>query len=146
MEDIALMRSVLGPLERGESEDSQPLYDLFAEDIVYRTAHGDELRSKTALLDYFERVTDLLEVRPYDSPLQYFGDGARVVVLGVEHYRVRKSGLTVSREWVWFLDFRDRRISRILEVQELSGIVEIRREAFARTAANFAESTGPAHP
>src|ERR687891_1028208 len=57
---VALLRSIYDPLERGESDDFQPFYDAFAEDIVLTTSMG-EARGKAAVRSYFSKAAETME-------------------------------------------------------------------------------------
>jgi ethanolamine utilization protein EutQ len=118
-EGVALLRSIFGPLERGESDDFQPFYDALADDVVHTLSVG-ELRGKRAVVDYFESGGETVEFRPFEKPLEYYGGGDRVVILGDESFEVRDTGVTHRAEWAWVVDLRDGLITRIAEIQHLS--------------------------
>jgi ketosteroid isomerase-like protein len=62
-------------------------------------------------------------------PLEYYGDGNRVVQLGGETFRVKATGATHEADWVWVFDVEEGRITRILAIQDLSGIADEVAEA-----------------
>jgi ketosteroid isomerase-like protein len=121
---VALLRSVFDPLERGESDDFQPFYDLLADDVEHTLPAG-VLRGKHAVVDYFETGLWTVETRPFERPLEYYGGGDRVVILGDESFRVKETGVTHRADWAWVVDMRDGLITRIAEIQHLSpGVAE----------------------
>lgn len=127
MDNIALMQSIL------EHEDWQRLIDHLADDVVFkvtiphRTPIRGEIRGKQAVADHLMNLGSLLEFRQ-ERPLQYFGDGDRVVVLGRETYEVKKTGVAVGgSEYADVIDFRDGLITRFLIIQDLSEFVEAYR-------------------
>jgi ketosteroid isomerase-like protein len=73
--------------------------------------------------------------------LQYFGDGKRVVQVGREIFRVKATGRTHEADWAWVYDVEDGRITRILGIQDLSGIAHEEAEAMAE-----AQSEADAEP
>jgi ketosteroid isomerase-like protein len=131
---VALLRSIYDPLERGESDDFQPFYDVFAEDIVLTTSMG-EARGKQAVIGYFVHGAATMEVDIFVRPLEYFGDGNRVVQLGREHFTVKETGATYESDWAWVYDFEEGRITRILGIQDLSGVAAEEAEAMVKTQA-----------
>lgn len=127
MDNIALMKSIL------EREDWQMLIDHLADDVVFKvtipdgTPFSGELRGKQAVADHLMKLGDLLEFRQ-EKPLEYFGGGDRVVVLGRESFEVKKSGVTVrGSEYADVVDFRNGLITRFLIIQDLSAFVDAYR-------------------
>jgi ketosteroid isomerase-like protein/uncharacterized cupin superfamily protein len=131
-DNVALMRRIWGPLERGESDDFGPFFDALADDVVFELPVG-ELRGKAALIDYFAHSSALLEANPFVRPLEYIANGDRVVILGDETFRAKENGASHRAEWAWVHDIRDGRIARIVAIQDLSGIEDLIREAVARS-------------
>ena len=120
---VELVRRIFRPLELGESDDFQPFYDALADDVEHKLAVG-ELRGKQAVVDYFEGGGETVEFRPFEKPLEYYGGGDRVVIVGDETVKVEKTGVTHRAEWAWVVDVRDGLITRIVEIQDLSGVAE----------------------
>ncbi len=128
MDNVALTQSLM------ESEDWQPLVDRLADDVVFQvtipegTPISGELRGKQAMVDHLMNLGDLLEFRQ-ETPLEYYGNGERVVVLGQETVEVKKSGVTVPRsEYATVLDFREGLITRFLVIQDMSAFVDAYRD------------------
>jgi ethanolamine utilization protein EutQ len=125
---VALLRSIYDPLERGESDDFQSFYDAFAEDIVLTTAAG-EVRGKQAVTGYFAQASATMDYDIFVRPLEYFGDGNRVVQVGRETFRVKETGKRHEADWAWVYDIEDGRITRILGIEDLSGVADEEAEA-----------------
>jgi ethanolamine utilization protein EutQ len=128
---LAVLRSIYDPLERGESKDFQPFYDAFDEDIVLTTAAG-ELRGKPAVTAYFSKAAETMDFDIFLRPLDYFGDGNRVVQVGRELFTVKETGKKHEADWAWVYDVEDGRITRILGIEDLSGVAAEEAEAMAR--------------
>jgi ketosteroid isomerase-like protein len=127
MDNIALIRNVL------ETEDWPLLIDHLADDVIFKVTVPDgtpisgEFRGKQAVVDHFNRLGSLLEFRQ-EQPLQYYGEGDRVVVLGKESFDVKKSGITVGgSEYADVFDFREGLLTRFLIIQDMSTVVEAYR-------------------
>jgi ketosteroid isomerase-like protein len=127
MDNVSLAKTLM------ESEDWQPLVDHLAEDVVFRvtipegTPISGELRGKQAMVNHLMNLGALLEFRQ-ETPLEYYGNGDRVVVLGQETVEVKKSGVTVRHsEYATVLDFRGDLITRFLVIQDMSAFVDAYR-------------------
>jgi ketosteroid isomerase-like protein len=100
---------------------------VFKATIPEGTPISGEFRGKRAMVDHLTNLGDLLEFRQ-EQPLQYFGNGRRVVVLGGESVEVKKSGVTVPQsEYATVLDLHDGLITRFLVIQDLSAVVDAYR-------------------
>jgi ethanolamine utilization protein EutQ len=140
---VALLRSIYDPLERGESTDFQPFYDAFDEDVVLTTSKG-EARGKPAVVGYFSKASETMEFDIFVEPLQYFGDGNRVVQIGREIFGVKETGKTHEADWAWVYDVEDGRITRILGIEDLSGVADEEAEAMARAQEEASAQAGVA--
>ena len=138
-EHIALLRRIWDPFERRESTDLSPFFDAMADDVVLEFSAA-ELRGKEAVRRYFEEEPKLMEAHPFERPLEYFGDGNRIVQVGFETFRVKGTGRTHQADWAWVYEFREGRIARIHGIQDLSGIEDVVAEA--ATAAQAAADGG----
>jgi ketosteroid isomerase-like protein len=133
MDSIAWMRSIWGPLERGESADLQPFFDALADDVVFKmtipagTPISPEVRGKQAVVDHLTNLGRIAEFRLFERPLEYFGSGERVVILGQASFVIKKNGVTARGEYADVVDFRDGLIARFLVIQDLSAIVDAYR-------------------
>jgi ethanolamine utilization protein EutQ len=133
VDGVALMQQIWGPLERGESNDLQPFYDALAADVVLTLPVG-EARGKDAVIRYFADVAAEMEFNPFEKPLEYYGHGDRVVIVGDETFKIKATGLTHRAAWAWVVHLRrDGLISRILHIQDLSGVTDLVREAVSKT-------------
>jgi uncharacterized protein len=101
-----------------------------------------EVRGKQAVIGYFTNAAATLEFDIFVRPLEYFGDRNRVVQVGGEVFRVKETGARHESEWAWVFDVEEGRITRILAIQDLSGVADevaealdkARREAGAQAA------------
>jgi ketosteroid isomerase-like protein len=116
-----------------ESDDWHPLIDHLADDVVFKATIPDgtpisgAFRGKQAVVDHLVRLGDILEFRQ-EQPLQFFGNGDRVVILGKETVDVKKSGVTVpGSEYATILEFHDGLITRFLVIQDLSAVLDAYR-------------------
>jgi ketosteroid isomerase-like protein len=134
MDNVALLQRIWGPIERGESTDYQPFFDLLHDEVVLTTAAG-ELRGRQAVIHYFTHAGELLEFRPFERPQEYFGNGDRVVIVGEETFRVKATGVTARGPWAWVHDLRDGLITRIEAIQDLAPVADAVTEALARARA-----------
>jgi ketosteroid isomerase-like protein len=127
MDSIALAQTIM------ESDDWQVLIDHLADEVVFKATIPDgtpisgELRGKQAMVDHLIRLGDILEFRQ-EQPLEYFGNGRRVVVLGRESVEIKENGVTVPQsEYATVLDFDNGLITRYLVIQDLSAVVDAYR-------------------
>ena len=123
MDNIALAKSIF------EAEDFQPLLEHLDDDVVFKatipegTPISGEFRGKQAVVDYFTNLGDVAEFRQ-EKPLEFFGSGGRVVVLGEDSFEIKKSGVTARSEYAIVTDFRTGLITSILIIQNLSAIAD----------------------
>lgn len=131
----ALIKRIWDPLERGESQDFAPFFDALAPDFVLTTSLG-ELHGRDALVAYFDKAVEFLELNPFVRPLEYFASGNRVVQIGQEDFTVKATGKTMRRDYVWVFDVKDGKITHILSIEDLSGLETPVRQAmeYAKTA------------
>jgi ketosteroid isomerase-like protein len=129
MDNIELAKRLINPPDG----NWQPLLDHLADDVVFKVTVPDgtpisgEFRGRQAVIGHFERVGDLLEFRQ-EEPMEFFGNGRRVVVLGKESVDVKPSGVTVpGSEYATVLDFRDGLITRFLVIQDMSAFADAYR-------------------
>jgi ketosteroid isomerase-like protein len=129
MDNIELAKRLINPPDG----NWQPLLDHLADDVIFKVTVPDgtpisgEFRGRQAVIGHFERVGDLLEFRQ-EEPMEFFGNGRRVVVLGKESVDVKPSGVTVSgSEYATVLDFRDGLITRFLVIQDMSAFADAYR-------------------
>jgi ketosteroid isomerase-like protein len=117
---VDLMREIFEPVERGEREDSEALYDALDDEVTFRLSIG-ELNSKAAVIAYLEGG-ELLEFSPFEAPLMYFGDGDRAVVVGEESFVVKETGAVHKAAYAWVVLVQGEKITHIDEIQDVSGI------------------------
>ena len=138
-DNVALMQDIWGSLERGESQDLGAFFETLEDDVVFKTEVG-EVRGKEAFIAYLASASETMEFNIFVRPLEYFGDGDRVVILGDESFKVKDTGATHSAEWAWILDVHDGLITRILHHQDLTGIADLVREALAKAQSSALQS------
>lgn len=138
-DNVALLREIWDPIARGESDDIRPFFDALAEDVVFELPVGT-LRGRREVIAYFGHASETIEFQPFERPLEYFGAGDRIVMLGEETFRIRKTGATHRAEWAWVHDLQDGLITRIVAIQDLTGIAETVRAAVAKAQ----QADGPA--
>jgi ketosteroid isomerase-like protein len=126
-ENLAFAKSVL------ETEDWPRLIDHLADDVVFKVTIPDgtpissELRGKQAVVEHLLNLGSLLEFQQ-EKPLEFFGSGDRVVVLGQETVEIKKNGVAVrGSEYVDVLDFDDGLITRFSIIQDLTAVVDAYR-------------------
>jgi ketosteroid isomerase-like protein len=126
-EHIAFAKSVL------ETEDWPRLIDRLADDVVFKvtipagTPVSGEFRGKQAVVEHLLNLGNLLEFRQ-EKPLEFFGNGERVVVLGTESVEIKENGVTVpNSEYATVLDFHDGLVTRFSVIQDLTAVVDAYR-------------------
>jgi ketosteroid isomerase-like protein len=126
-ENIAFVKSVL------ETEDWPRLIDRMADDVVFKatipegTPVSGEFRGKEAVVEHLLNLGNVLEFHQ-EKPLEFFGHGERVVVLGTESVEIKKNGVTVPHsEYADVFDFKDGMVTRFLVVQDLTAVVDAYR-------------------
>ena len=75
-------------------------------------------------MGYFANAAATLEFDIFVRPLEYYGNGKRVVQVGGETFRVKATGATHEADWAWVFDVEDGRITRILAIMDLSGVAD----------------------
>jgi ketosteroid isomerase-like protein len=126
-ENIAFAQSVL------ETEDWPRLIDRLAEDVVFKvtipegTPISGEFRGREAVVEHLLNLGNILEFRQ-EKPLEFFGNGERVVVLGTESVEIKKNGVSVPHsEYATVLDFQDGQVTRFSVIQDLTAVVDAYR-------------------
>lgn len=125
--------------EMARTGSTQPLLDLLDDDAVYKlslpkgTPLSGEFRGKSAILEYFERLEQVLEVLEVET-WDFVGNGDQVIVLGDEQFVVKKTGRVCFSEFAFVLDFSGGKIVRALVIEDLSGVVEAFAPANTRAA------------
>lgn len=136
--NVALMRRIWGPLERGESQDFGPFFDVLAEDVVFETPVG-QIQGRQALIHYYSRLSATLEFNPFVRPFEYYADEDRVVIIGAEIFKVKDSGVPHRAEWAWVVEVHVGRIVRIRHIQDFSRIARQVEEALSNARSDADE-------
>ena len=133
-QNVALLKRIWGPAERGESYDLRPFFDILAEDVIFKTPVG-QVQGKQAVIDYFAAGSETLEYRPFLKPIEYYAAGNVVVTISEELFTVKETGVTHRSDWAWSHELHDRLITKITVMQDLSGVAKQVRDALTSRAA-----------
>jgi ketosteroid isomerase-like protein len=124
LDSVALLKRIL------DHEDWELLFDHLADDVVFEVTIPDgtpisgQFRGKRAVVEHFKNLGNIAEFRQ-ERPLEYFGRGDRVVVLGTESFVVKRNGVTIrGSHYADVVDLREGLITRFLIIQDLSAFVE----------------------
>lgn len=115
------------PVSERELSDYQPFFDSLAEDadLHYTSPDGaGVLEGKQTVVNHITNLFTTLAADVDDdtelaTPLEFFGNDNRVVVLWTEHTRNKKTGATANaKEVAVVLDVRDSLVSRIMRFSQ----------------------------
>jgi ketosteroid isomerase-like protein len=132
-DNLSLVKSILaGPEDGREESDSNPFFDLLADDVVLKysvpegTPLSGEFRGKEAVVHFSAVVgPSLVEDVALEGPFTYVDGGDRVVMLGAESYTITKTGVRVcGTAFCNVFEFRDGRIVRLLFIKDMSAFVD----------------------
>lgn len=116
--------------------DFQPFFDLLDENVVWRfdcpddtPVLGPDLAGKQAVIEFLTvGDPEYLQDAWLERPLEFIGDGDRVIVLGLESYIPKVSGVVIrNKHFAMIHDFRDGLINDILWIGDLSEFVQAYR-------------------
>ena len=108
--------------------DFSRLASHLADDVVFEVTPPDglptipERRGKREVLDYFTTLGDIVTF----WRVRCFGDGVRVVAVGVESFTLPRYGLALGGEFALLLHICDRSITRFLILEDLSASSPLR--------------------
>jgi ketosteroid isomerase-like protein len=111
---IQVVREMFAAMAR---RDIAGVLDRLSEDIEWRIAGPSELpfagthRGRDEVARFFETFGRSAEFEEFE-PQEYFASGEKVVVLGRERQRVRKTGRVVETEWAMAFVVRDGKIAK----------------------------------
>ncbi|ADB52436.1 nuclear transport factor 2 family protein [Conexibacter woesei] len=140
MDDVALLRAVHEPYERGESADFGPVWDLLVDDVRYESPAGP-VHGRQAVIDYFDHAAETIDFWPFERPVEYFDNGDHVIMLGEELITEKATGAQTRGEWLWVLTMDAGKITRIahfLRFDDLSLLLGALRRAYEQTTARGA--------
>lgn len=115
----------------------QNFFDHLSEDVVFRVScpkgtpiYGEPFQGKQAVIDYFTKQgPQIIDSNDMEKPPEFVGSGNRVVILGSETFRIKKSGVTVrNKEFAIVNDFRDGLITRVVIIEDLSEFLDAYRD------------------
>lgn len=161
MANIALARKAYSGLEAAamrayrEPQDYQSYFDLLAEDAVLEfgvpdgTPLSQPFRGKQAIIEFYtEQFGELFDAIRLTEPLEFIETGDRVVILGRESYKIRRTGVVATNKaFAVALDFKEGLISRdthILEMNEFVDSCRIRDSHLVEMASNSTRRNGEA--
>jgi ketosteroid isomerase-like protein len=126
MDALALARHLWQPAHIDELADHLAPDVSLAATIPDRPPRSVELRGREAVVAYFASLPAIGEFDPLAGPLEFLGDAAgnRVAVIGDMRYRVDASGAAGRGEYAFVMEFRDGAITRILDLMDLSDVIE----------------------
>ena len=122
--NVASVTAVWEPLAKGESDDLQPFFDSLTEHVTLSTTAG-ELRGKDAVIRYFTTPSPDLTYNPFETPLEYYGAGGKVVIVGNETFVRPSTGARHRAPWAWVLEMSQGQVESILAIQDLSDISDV---------------------
>lgn len=130
VQNIALARR----LAEHPSGKFQDVFDHASKDIILectisRNVPGSGVhRGKDAVIDFLTKTrNELVEDVRIESPLQYFGDRGRVIVLGKESYLIRRTRHRASEHFAMALDFRGGQLAACLIIQNTTDLANAYR-------------------
>lgn len=112
----------------GNYGDYSPLFELLADDVVWKVTcpddtvrYGPELRGKQSVIDLFLSEPDFIEQVDWVRPLEFTASGSRVVAVGTETYRLKRTRVRLQdRKVAIVMTFRGDFIARILIITNLA--------------------------
>jgi ketosteroid isomerase-like protein len=131
-EHIELAKQALSHFETDYSDrfdgGFKPLFDSLADDAVFHVPcppdtprYGQPAVGKQAVIELFLSDEGIFEEVELERPLELIGAGERVVVLFALRYRIVQTGaLHRNKEVALVIDFRDRKIVKMTEIQDMS--------------------------
>ena len=126
MHDDARMDRVKGAFEElVTTGGSDRLFQLLAEDVVWRatapagTPLHEPFVGHEGVAEYFRRSSELVSMGQV-AVTDYFQSGDKIVVLGTERLRLRRTDQEQALEWAMVMSFRDDRIAEVLVYEDLS--------------------------
>lgn len=110
----------------------KPLFDSFSDDVVFHVPcdpasprYGRPAIGKQAVMDLFLSDPDFFEDVEIERPLEFIGNGDRIVALFALRYTIKKTGRTLrNKEVALVIDFADGKVSRMTEIQDMSAWCE----------------------
>lgn len=124
MDNLAIAKRIM------QSDGADTLADHLADDVVLtltmpdRPPRAGQLHGKEAVMGHFAGMDELGEFDALAGPLDFLSNptGDRIAVVGEIKYRMARSGAEGTGQYALVMDFRDGRISRILDLMDLSAV------------------------
>jgi ketosteroid isomerase-like protein len=120
--------------------DLTTLLTLFAEDISWVTPGPPELptsgsrRGRQQVAEFFETLNTHFEFEQF-TPREFIAEGDKVVVLGDEVARSRRTGRTIAMTWCHVFSMRAGQVSGFSEYFDTFAVVDAIREKAAAAGA-----------
>ncbi len=99
---------------------------------------GGRRSGKRAVEEFFAQVAELVDFEQFDAR-HYIAQNDKVVVLGDERFRVRRTGARVEQQWAHVYTFRDGKVASAQLIEDTYAVAS----AFGETPAERAAELGP---
>lgn len=115
-ENVQVIKDGYAAFARG---DMAALMALFADDIEW-VIPGEGLplagtyRGHAGVTQFFQQLTSVSEILSFE-PLEFIGEGDRVVVVGRERARVKNTNRTVETNWIMTWTVRNGKVTNFRE-------------------------------
>lgn len=144
--------------------EQQVYFDLLDEEVVLDVdspsddeIFGGAIRGRQAVMNMYTQAPEWIEDNRLERPLEFVGDGNRVVVLGAERYVIKATGVAArNKEFAIVLDFADNKIVHVRQIGDMSEWIDayrrrnilLARQAYGDLEANREEErqTGDFQP
>ena len=134
-QNIALAQSGYAAFGRG---DIPALLAMLDANIEWKTPGTSDLptagtrRGQAAVGEFFRVINELIEFEQFE-PRTFLTDGDRVVVLGVDRFKVKGgSGRSVDESWCHIFTIRDGKIVAFEEILDTAGLAAELKTVAAR--------------
>ena len=110
------------------ARDVEAVLGLLADDIEWHGARSPEIpyggfrKGKADAEKFFTRMGQSIEPEYFEAA-EYIVHNERVVVVGREKFRVKKTGKHVVNEWAMFFTIREGKIARFQVYEDTAAVV-----------------------
>jgi uncharacterized protein len=130
-ENAKLVKSVMDDAMRG---DLAPLLAALTEDALIKAIlpegtpiSGDGFRGREGVVRYFQALGEVMEILGLEG-VEYIASADKVVALGVEKARVRRTGTIFECETATVFTMREGKIAKIAALADMTTIVDAYRD------------------
>jgi uncharacterized protein len=134
-ENATIVKSVMDELLRG---NLAPFLAALTDDAVIQAVvpegtplSGDGFRGREGVARYFAALGEVMEILGVEDT-EYVASGDKVVVLGRERARVKRSGAMLDCDTATVFTLREGKIAKIVALADMTPIVDAYREKVAR--------------